>query len=98
MKINEISKLTEVLNVKQTKKVERVDKESNSDKVELSKEGKALSKASSNLTPERIAEISKRIEEKFYDRDEVLNVVAERLINSTQFQDLIEGNRFDKNL
>ncbi|MCK4893360.1 MAG: hypothetical protein KAJ16_06475 [Calditrichia bacterium] len=47
---------------------------------------------SPNLTPERIAEIVKRINENFYDREDVLQVVAEQILKSPELQSLIKNN------
>lgn len=98
MKVNEISKINFMANVNKVKKVRKVDQEVTSDKVELSREAKALKKAHSNLSEEKIAQISKRIRENYYDQDKVLNVVAERILKSPKFKALIQGNKLDKNL
>ncbi len=98
MKINEISKLNFIENVSKVKKTKTVEKEKGTDQVVLSREAKALSKNSGSLTPERIAEITKRIQENYYDRDEVLKAVAERILQSPQFRDILQGGRFDKNI
>jgi hypothetical protein len=60
-------------------------------KSDISKEGNQMSQ---NLTPERIAEIVKRINENFYDREDVLQVVAERILKSPELQSLIK-NKFE---
>jgi DNA polymerase III psi subunit len=57
-------------------------------KTDISKEGNHMSQ---NLTPERIAEIVKRINENFYDREDVLQVVAERILKSPELQSLIKN-------
>jgi anti-sigma28 factor (negative regulator of flagellin synthesis) len=98
IKVNEISKLNLVSNVKSVKKMNPVNKEKNADKVEISREAKELSKTTQGLSADRIAEIKKRIDEKYYDRDEVLKVVAERILKSPKFQDTINHRRLDKNL
>ncbi len=97
MKINEINHLNYVLNVKKSMKVKKIDQERSADRAEISEEAKALSQSSNFLTPERIAEIKTRINENFYDKDEVLKTVAERILRSHNFQELIRGNRLDKN-
>ncbi|UCF64106.1 MAG: hypothetical protein JSW33_16330 [bacterium] len=71
--------------VKKNKKLEEIDRALQAD---FSKEGKHMSK---NLTPERIAEIVKKINENFYDRDEVLQVVAERILQSPELQSLLKN-------
>ena len=58
-------------------------------KSDISKEGNHMSP---NLTPERIAEIVKRINENFYDREDVLQVVAEQILKSPELQSLIKNN------
>ena len=98
MKINEISSLNYVANVKKLNKVDAVSKEKRSDKVELSKEAKALSKSTKNLTPERIKEINRRINDKFYDKEEVLNVVAEQILKSQNLQNIRQSNHLNKNI
>lgn len=98
MKVNEISKLNFIASVNKVKKLQGSNNEPQTDRVELSREAKALSKLQKSLSPERMAEISKRIKENFYDRDEVLNVVAERILQSLELQDEPRGNRLDKNI
>ncbi len=44
---------------------------------------------STELTPERIAEIRFRIKSKFYERDEVLEQVAESILHSPQLKELL---------
>ena len=68
------------------KKLKAIDQVLKSD---ISKEGNQMSQ---NLTPERIAEIVKRINENFYDREDVLQVVAERILKSPELQSLIKNN------
>ncbi|GAB4380772.1 MAG: hypothetical protein Kow0042_31070 [Calditrichia bacterium] len=98
MKVNELSKINFVANVHKAKKVRMVNKEQNADKVELSREAKALSKKEKTLSPEKIAEIQKKIDEKYYDQEEVLKVVAERILNSPNFLSNIQGKNVDKNI
>jgi len=86
-----------MVNVNKVKKIRKVDQEVTSDKIELSREAKALKKAHSNLSQEKIAQISQRIRENYYDRDNVLNVVAERILKSSKFKNLSQGNKLDKN-
>ena len=74
--------------VKKNKKLKAIDHALKSD---FSKEGNHMSQ---NLTPERIAEIVKKINENFYDRDEVLQVVAERILQSPELQSLLK-NKFE---
>jgi len=68
------------------KKLNAIDQALKSD---ISKEGNHMSP---NLTPERLAEIVKRINENFYDREDVLQVVAEQILKSPELQSLIKNN------
>ena len=68
------------------KKLNAIDQALKSD---ISKEGNHMS---ANLTPERLAEIVKRINENFYDREDVLQVVAEQILKSPELQSLIKNN------
>ena len=73
--------------VKKNKKLKAIDHALKSD---ISKEGNHMSP---HLTPERIAEIVKKINENFYDREDVLQVVAERILQSPELQSLLK-NKF----
>ncbi|MEJ2049507.1 MAG: hypothetical protein P8Y60_06655 [Calditrichota bacterium] len=48
------------------------------------------------LTPERIAEIRERINENFYDREDILKIVAERILHSPELRNLIKSGRLDE--
>ena len=48
------------------------------------------------LTPERIAEIRQRINENFYDREDILKIVAERILHSPELRNLIKSGRLDE--
>ncbi len=98
MKINEISKSNYVMGVKQVKKANPIGKEKAADRIELSREAKELSKSTGNLSTVRIAEITKRINDNFYDRDEILKTVADRILESPQFKELIQNRGLDKNI
>jgi DNA polymerase III psi subunit len=54
------------------------------------------SEFANKLTPERIAQIRERINENFYDREDVLKVVAERILHSPELQELIKSGRLDE--
>ena len=47
------------------------------------------------LTPERIAEILNRINENYYDREDVLQVVAERILRSPELQEIIKKSHLE---
>lgn len=98
MKIKEMSQLNYLSNISQIKKVKPVGKEKIADKAEISREAKELSRAHSNLTPERAAEINKRIRENYYDREDVLKTVAERIMRSSGFKELLNENNVDGNV
>ncbi len=91
MKIKDVTTITNVASVNKVKKSKPVERKNNRDKIEISREAKELSRAHSNLTPERIAEINRRMQEKFYDRDDVLDVVASRILKSSFLKDLLGG-------
>ncbi len=78
--------------VKASKKVKAID---TAPKAEVSRDGNDLSDLSMNLSPERIAQIIKRINENFYDREDVLEVVAERILRSPELQALIKSGRIE---
>ena len=50
------------------------------------------------MTPERAAEINKRIRENYYDREDVLKTVAERIMRSSGFKELLNENNVDDNV
>ena len=57
----------------------------------VSMEGNRTSGKSSELSPERIAEIVKRINDNFYDREDVLKIVAEKILHSPELQTLLKS-------
>jgi anti-sigma28 factor (negative regulator of flagellin synthesis) len=95
MKVNQINQLNHLSNLEKMSKTEKVETTQKTDKLEISKEAKALAKSSSNLNSERIAEIKKRIEENYYDKNEVLDVVAKRILKSPNFKDLFSNKNID---
>ncbi len=96
MKIKEVTSISSVASLNKVKKTKPVERKANKDKIEISREAKELSKAHSNLTPERIAEINRRIQEKFYDRDDVLDVVASRILKSSFMKELFDAGSPDE--
>lgn len=63
---------------------EETTSQSRSDRVELSEEGQAMASqaAHEGLSPERLEEIARRIDDGTYDSEEVAEEVARRLLNS----------------
>lgn len=98
MKVNEIGHLNFVSNASKMSRTKKVKKEQSADKLEISREAKALAESSSKLSSDRIAEIKKRIEENFYDKDDVLDVVAKRMLKSPNYKEFFIGNKPSKNL
>ena len=77
--------------------VETVKENKNSDEFSrvinqgVSMDGKLASGKSSELTPDRIAEIVKRINDNFYDREDILKIVAEKILHSPELQTLLKS-------
>jgi len=59
-----------------------------SDRVELSEEGQAMASqaAQEGLSPDRLEEIARRIDDGTYDSEEVAEEVARRLLNSRDLE------------
>ncbi len=51
----------------------------------------------SSLSPEKVELIIQRIKEKFYDKDEVLEEIAERMLESNEWRDFLKKVRSRKN-
>ena len=98
MKIDDLSKISYISNINRVNKTSQVKAEQNKDKIELSDEAKALAKAKGNLSSDRLAEIQKRIESNFYDKDEVLDVVADQILKSPYFLIGQQGENLDTNV
>ncbi len=81
--------------MKSINKVKEYGKALSADQKKISKDGKAESKQSENLPPERITEIIKRINENFYDREDVLQFVAERILRTPELQKLLKKGPLD---
>lgn len=77
--------------VKKNNKSSEIRSALNKNAVKVSREGNSISVENSNLTPERIAEIVKKINDNFYNREDVLRVVAERILKSPELQSVIKG-------
>ena len=54
-------------------------------KKDVSMDGNHASDNTSELSPERVAEIVKRINDNFYDREDILKIVAEKILHSIIF-------------
>ena len=66
------------------------DEHSEKERKELTEKSKKLSASGSSLTPERLELIIRRIKEKFYDKDEILETIAERMIQSDEWRDFLK--------
>lgn len=101
MKINSVNPASQLLNVEKSRKIKTVkDEQSNGaqDRIELSEDAKKLAKSNRSLNPERVKEIKQKIAEGFYNRDEVIEEVAKRILNSKDFSSLIRHRSIDKDL
>ncbi len=98
MKINSLDNLGYVVTVDQIKmsKYIREEKPMNYDRLEISDKAKKLAQSKTSLTPDRAALIKQRIAENFYDQDEVLKEIANRMLKSNDFRDIYPGSAFDK--
>jgi hypothetical protein len=81
--------VTSANRIKMTRDTEK-DEHSEKERTELTEKSKKLSASGSSLTPERLELIIKRIKEKFYDKDEVLETIAERMIKSNEWRDFLK--------
>jgi hypothetical protein len=81
--------------VKEKKKLTSVSKALSNTAFDISREGNQKVKNNSELTPERIIEILSRINENFYDREDVLKVVAERILRSPELQEIIKKGQLE---
>ncbi len=81
-----------MVQVKNMNKAKEYGKALATDSDYKSREGKYLSE---NLPPERIAQILKRINENFYDREDVLQVVAERILRPPELQKVLWRDQTD---
>ena len=74
--------------MKAKKNLDEISEAINAD---VSRDGDHSSSDRSELSPERLAEIVKRINENFYDREDILKIVAERILNSPELQILLKS-------
>ena len=100
MKIDFInSALNSIMGVERNQKLRAVQREEiRTDKAEFSKETKKMAKKQKALSPERLEEIKRRIAEGYYSREEILKEIAERMLNSKDFQEFIKSRKIDRNL
>ncbi len=81
--------------MKSINKVKEYGKALSADQEKISKDGEAELNQSENLPLERITEIIKRINENFYDREDVLQFVAERILRTPELQKLLKKGPLD---
>ena len=74
--------------VKEKKNLDEISEAINAD---VSRDGDHSSGDRSELSPERLTEIVKRINENFYDREDILKIVAERILSSPELQILLKS-------
>jgi hypothetical protein len=85
------------LNVNKKMSVETVKENNNLDQFGrainkgVSMDGKHTSGKSSELSPERVMEIVKRINDNFYDREDIMKIVAEKILKSPELQTLLKS-------
>jgi len=96
MKFNFFKKAKRKANVEENKKFETTDSAIHSTELLSHQDEADKSEFANQLTPERIAQIRERINENFYDREDVLKVVAERILHSPELQELIKSGRLDE--
>ncbi len=91
MKINTIDNLNYVVNVDKVNMAKKVSRDNHqqTDKADISKEAKKLSEAQSSLSAERLELIKERIASKFYDQDDVLQEIAERILKSKELKSFL---------
>ncbi|NOX36864.1 MAG: hypothetical protein GXO78_04930 [Calditrichaeota bacterium] len=100
MKIDFINNaLNSIMGVDRSHKIRAVQREDiRTDKAEFSREAKKMAKKQKALSPERLQEIKRRIAEGYYDRDEILKEIAERMLNSKDFQEFMKSRKIDRNI
>jgi len=99
MKVDIIhSSLSSLVSIKKAQRSRNVQQEAKTDKMDISREVRQMVQKKKALSPDRIQEIRRRIQEGFYDRDEILREVAERILNDRNFRDLMKSPRVDKSL
>jgi len=98
MRVNSINNIDYVVSSNRVEMAKHLEKDEHSEKerAELADKSKKLAESESTLTPERLELIVKRIKEKFYDKDEVLETIAERMIKSNEWRDFLKKVRSKK--
>lgn len=81
--------------MKEKKNLTAITKVLGNTQFDISREGNKKLKKDQELTPERIKEILSRINENFYDREDVLQVVAERILKSPELQEIIKKRHLE---
>jgi negative regulator of flagellin synthesis FlgM len=79
MQIRGISNNNLFVNNPKEKKTETAQPQDPKDKIEISSEARDLAKT--ELSQQRVVEIKQRIDSKFYDSNEVLSKVADKLLD-----------------
>lgn len=85
-----------MVDVKRNKKVQDLGKMVANKNLNFSRDGKDSKKIDKALPPERVSEIITRINENFYDREDVLQIVAERILHSPELQTFLKDGLLDK--
>lgn len=98
MKFNLFKKLISKGTVKQNNKIDLIDQTVHTAKINFSHNNRSPKNSGNQLTPDRIAEIRERINKNFYDQEDVLKVVAKRILHSPELQELIKTGRLDKSI
>jgi len=96
MKFNIFKKGKRKASVEENMKFEMTDSAIRSAELLSHQDEADKSQLVNKLTPERIAQIRERINENFYDREDVLKIVAERILHSPELQELIKSGRLDE--
>ncbi len=94
MKINNIQSLGSVYQPDQNKKAQQkshLDEKLSKieDRLSISQEARSL-KEQEALSPKRKAEIEHRLQPGFYDKEEVLEKVADEILKSPEFKDVLK--------
>ena len=99
MKVDFVSNsLGSLMGVERLRKPRAVQKEAKTGKTDISKEVRQMAQKKQAMDPDRLREIRRRIREGFYDRDDVLHEVAERILSDSRFRDLLKSPRIDKSV
>ena len=90
LKAHDLGEEKLMTNIKKNRNFNFIKKAIQKDSDRIFEEIKSRSNNSQELTPERITEIVHRINKNFYDQEDVLKVVAERILHSPELQKLIK--------